>query len=540
MSAEGEKKLKVLKKVLSSLLFVLAGMSAWCFDASESWTVKKDKLIEAVNNTNPVYYNDYTGQLKKVYIENDYFGEVELEVDYENLTIKGNGCATRKWMTEIGINDILKNCIRLKQGKVAAAYTFFYGVPLPDGITTDSQKAEFSRNIILKNFDRCLGTFEDEETGRLYTLERHGYKYKITIKFPNERINQLVDILKIEDGQFLRGERVTVYFQNYERASGFSIYDPYPTKRDMEGYAELDGLEIDSDDEPIHNVYFYAAPYIYIDEDGTQNIVDMKTVFSRRLYPINDNEEKIVYINTLHASIGKLEDEGKNKILKSVETFKSFKTYEDENGWRTLESGDKKFKFVDGSSYGFAFSNPLEFVKNQEEFNECLNSRQIKANGSEISNISASSTLTDKYHTYYPESTLNVLVTDGKPLWLKNNIPWVEGKSGDGIGEFIEFDVKIPQNCIYSYIGIIGGYVNPLKPHLFKQNNRLRKVLVETDAGYSWNHYFEDAVKIQYISIPSESKHVKITIKEVYKGSRYDDTCITAIMFKEDRELYHW
>ena len=536
MSAEGEKKLKVVKKVLSSLLFVLAGLSAWCFDASESWTVKKDKIIEAVNNTNPVYCNDYTGKLKKIYIKNDEFCQVELKVDYENLTVKSGGVATRTLMNERGINEILKNYIRINQGKVVSS-GMFYGLPLPDGIITDSQIAEFSRNIILKNFDRCLGTFEDKETGRLYTLERYGYKYKITIKFPNERINQLVDILKIEDIDNLRGEKVTVYFRNYERASGFSIYDPYPTKRDMKRYAELD---IDLDVEPIHDAYFYAAPYIYIDEDGTKNIVDMKTDFSRRLYPINDNEEKFVYINPLYASIEKLEVEGKNKILKSVETFKSFKAYEDENGWRTLEIGDKKFKFVDGSSYGFAFSNPSEFVKNQEEFNEYLNSKQIKANGSEISNIIASSTLTDKYHTYYPEGTLNVLVTDGKPLWLQNNIPWVEGKSGDGIGEFIEFDVKIPQNCRYSYIGIIGGYVNPLKPHLFKQNNRLRKVLVETDTGYSSNIYFEDAVNIQYINIPEDSKHVKITIKEVYKGSRYDDTCITAIMLKEDIKLYNW
>ena len=40
---------------------------------------------------------------------------------------------------------------------------------------------------------------------------------------------------------------------------------------------------------------------------------------------------------------------------------------------------------------------------------------------------------------------------------------------------------------------------------------------------------FNDFVEFTEFEIPAESKHVKIVIDEVYKGTKYNDTCITKI-----------
>ena len=81
-------------------------------------------------------------------------------------------------------------------------------------------------------------------------------------------------------------------------------------------------------------------------------------------------------------------------------------------------------------------------------------------------------------------------------------------------------------------IRILNGYVNPLLPHLFKENNRIKTATVETDKGYKDTISFEDVVEFTDFFIPMKKDgptHVKITIDEVYKGSKYSDTSITAL-----------
>ncbi len=47
-------------------------------------------------------------------------------------------------------------------------------------------------------------------------------------------------------------------------------------------------------------------------------------------------------------------------------------------------------------------------------------------------------------------------------------------KTDDGIGEYIEFDITLePLNRdVAITLRILGGYVDPLKPYLFKENGR--------------------------------------------------------------------
>ena len=76
---------------------------------------------------------------------------------------------------------------------------------------------------------------------------------------------------------------------------------------------------------------------------------------------------------------------------------------------------------------------------------------------------------------------------------------------------------------------ILNGYVDPLKPHLFYENNRVKTMLVTTNEGESVTIHFNDVVEFTTIQLPVTTTHVTLTIQEVYKGSKYSDTCISAL-----------
>lgn len=242
-------------------------------------------------------------------------------------------------------------------------------------------------------------------------------------------------------------------------------------------------------------------------------------------------------------------------IFNENERTKSFDLYRDEYGYLCVESNGKKTIIIEGASED---NNPINitftfkgdnikddpeaveryFGKFPQDFNVSRHvNQQQNLNGLwYYNNITASSSLKEKNRTYSPDQTLKVYDPFaggygqyGK-VWVKDNIPWVEGKAGDGIGESIEMDL-IPgaaHNDSGFYFVILNGYVDPLRPYLFKQNNRIKKALIETNTGFKKEITFNDAVEFNSVYIEEKTKHIKLTILEVYKGTKYSDTCITA------------
>ena len=110
--------------------------------------------------------------------------------------------------------------------------------------------------------------------------------------------------------------------------------------------------------------------------------------------------------------------------------------------------------------------------------------------------------------------------------------PWVEGVDGNGVGEYlnVEFEEEI------NNVTILNGYVDPYKKHLFYQNNRLHKIeIVSEEPSFRIDYIFEDFVYYADILMPSETKQIKIIIKEVYPGTKYNDTCISGIVARSTR-----
>lgn len=143
----------------------------------------------------------------------------------------------------------------------------------------------------------------------------------------------------------------------------------------------------------------------------------------------------------------------------------------------------------------------------------------------EISNLNATSYLSEKNNQYLP-TNLSILNLDS---------PWCEGVEGNGIGEKIFFPVENAKG-----ISIINGYISYNKEYLYYQNSRVKSIKIEFEnLNYSFIKKIDDNPNPQFIDFQKELKDIGqqkysgtviITIQDIYKGLKYQDTCINSIV----------
>lgn len=109
---------------------------------------------------------------------------------------------------------------------------------------------------------------------------------------------------------------------------------------------------------------------------------------------------------------------------------------------------------------------------------------------------------------------------------------WCEGAEGDGVGEWIELNLKEPMISDGGFkLEILPGFV--VSSATYKKNNRPRKISVTVnDDSTEKQLTLEDYGKFQSFFFEWSGKPVKkirLKILEVYKGEQYADTCITDI-----------
>ena len=107
--------------------------------------------------------------------------------------------------------------------------------------------------------------------------------------------------------------------------------------------------------------------------------------------------------------------------------------------------------------------------------------------------------------------------------------PWVENVKGDGIGEGFTIQNGFPHEIAYPYLLIMNGYISYQKPHLYKMNNRIKKIKVTgVKSGVSKVLDVLDTPHPQTVDISfiKDIEDIRVEIAEVYKGTKYDDTCI--------------
>ncbi|QQO10865.1 NADase-type glycan-binding domain-containing protein [Breznakiella homolactica] len=131
-------------------------------------------------------------------------------------------------------------------------------------------------------------------------------------------------------------------------------------------------------------------------------------------------------------------------------------------------------------------------------------------------------------------------LTEGETTYSAGNIlntniltPWVEGVSGNGTGERIRIEYNHDLLFGLYSLEILNGYADYSKPYLYGYNNRIKKIRVY-NIGYDEYRDFEIEDTPQYQSLvlgfENKSKIIEIEILEVYLGSRWNDTCINAII----------
>lgn len=152
------------------------------------------------------------------------------------------------------------------------------------------------------------------------------------------------------------------------------------------------------------------------------------------------------------------------------------------------------------------------------------------------SNATASSTL--KPHGKYTYSVSNIQDLDKRTSW-------VEGVEGNGIGEYIE----IEQKCLvgsseyktdigFKELCIVNGYAATEKN--WNENNRVKELKMYFNNKYVTTIVLEDIIKQQYIDISKfnlkvqngEKARFKFEINDIYKGTKYNDTCITGLLIE--------
>lgn len=134
-----------------------------------------------------------------------------------------------------------------------------------------------------------------------------------------------------------------------------------------------------------------------------------------------------------------------------------------------------------------------------------------------ISGIEATSVLSESTITHYAER-----ICDGDL-----DTAWVEGVSGQGIGESIS--IRFDNVYCVDGIKIHGGYQK--SSDLYYKNSRPSELEIELSDGTMIECFLEDYYGEQNVrfSKTMETSWIRLTIKDVYAGSRYEDTSISEI-----------
>lgn len=107
------------------------------------------------------------------------------------------------------------------------------------------------------------------------------------------------------------------------------------------------------------------------------------------------------------------------------------------------------------------------------------------------------------------------------------SVAWVEGRSGQGIGEWItvEFDTLSAVNSIL----LRTGYQK--NADIFDKNSRVRQLRAEFSGGQTMTLRPSDQITSEAFTVnpPIQAHWIKFTIEAVYPGSKYSDTAITKL-----------
>ncbi|MGE5604464.1 MAG: NADase-type glycan-binding domain-containing protein [Bacteroidota bacterium] len=136
--------------------------------------------------------------------------------------------------------------------------------------------------------------------------------------------------------------------------------------------------------------------------------------------------------------------------------------------------------------------------------------------------IRSSSDLFDSGKVY---KAIYVMDKDLKTAWVPT------GREKNGIGEWLDF--KFYPGQVIKSIQIINGYAK--SEAIYQVNNRVKRFKLSFDNGTTLESELKDRQKgFQTIPLtkPQRIEYLRMTILEVYPGTKYHDTCISEVNFQ--------
>lgn len=109
---------------------------------------------------------------------------------------------------------------------------------------------------------------------------------------------------------------------------------------------------------------------------------------------------------------------------------------------------------------------------------------------------------------------------------------WVEGASGNGIGEWITIEFETVRRV--KSIHVQNGYQK--NPDIFAKNNRVRQLRMLFSGGESQIFILDDKLSAQLLSLrtPIAAYWMQFIIDDVWAGNKYTDTAITKLLVNSD------
>jgi hypothetical protein len=140
-------------------------------------------------------------------------------------------------------------------------------------------------------------------------------------------------------------------------------------------------------------------------------------------------------------------------------------------------------------------------------------------------------------HANYKVKASSVLPNAGEFSYSPENLKdwndkcWAEGAEGNGVGEWLEFLIEVPRPLHAVFISP-GYYKYDKDDTLFKANTRPKSVKVTLNGEHEFIATLKDAMTEHMMVVtgyPKAVKTVRLTIMDVYPGSKFEDLCISSV-----------
>jgi hypothetical protein len=109
-----------------------------------------------------------------------------------------------------------------------------------------------------------------------------------------------------------------------------------------------------------------------------------------------------------------------------------------------------------------------------------------------------------------------------------DNSCWAEGAPGNGVGEWLQVEPPVP--VLLDTLEITNGFA--ASEALFRANNRIKKLDLSINGSGPVSVQLPDQMDPFDIKLPETEnviRTIRLTIREVYPGTKYQDTCISQI-----------